>query len=158
MRNRYEKVDGGSNNSPEVLVTDYVVRQLGMPDVDFDQLHELTTKCGEPYDQPPQIRLHGRGLMPKRFRTPLTRAVVVNAVAGETRIADYASKGGTVYMLARELTRATMTVPDALRYEGAILFPRTIRARVYHGYPDAETRRAMMDVFVQNELFAHPFG
>jgi hypothetical protein len=101
LRN-YEKPEGWSKGDPEVLVTQFAARKLGMPAVNYDSLHQLLTDdLGTPYDERTTIKLYGAV---KRspvlgFHAPYTKTVHVNAVAAEER---FRHQGGTMRVVGHE--------------------------------------------------------
>lgn len=98
----YEIPDGRTQGQPEVLVAKNVVDRLGMPEVDYDSLHQfMTDELGVPYDDPTNIKLYGRGKNSSLlgFHVPYTRTVHVNAPATEHR---FMTTGGTMRVVAHE--------------------------------------------------------
>jgi hypothetical protein len=98
----YEIPDGRGQGQPEVLVAGNVVDRLGMPEVDYDSLHQfMTDELGVPYDSVTTVKLFGRwkesGLL--GFHVPYTRTIHVNAPASEYLFAD---TGGTMRVIAHE--------------------------------------------------------
>lgn len=98
----YERPEGWVPGSPEVLVAPKPIEQLGMPEVNYDSLHQFFTDNLEiPYDQKTSVRLYGR--TPNSpllgFHVPYTRTIHVNAPAAENR---YAGSGGTMRVVAHE--------------------------------------------------------
>src|SRR4051812_9848996 len=99
----YEIPDGWSTGLPEVLVTHSVINKIGMPEVNYDSLHQfLTDDLGVPYGDPTTIKLTRiRGPVGGRvgFHTPFTRTFHVNAPLAEE---VYAGSGGTMRVVAHE--------------------------------------------------------
>ncbi len=98
----YEIPDGRAHGQPEVLVAGNVVDKIGMPEVDYDSLHQfMTDELGVPYDSVTTVKLYGRwkesGIL--GFHVPYTRTIHVNAPASEHLFAD---TGGTMRVIAHE--------------------------------------------------------
>lgn len=98
----YEVPEGRTYGQPEVLVAKSTVEKLGMPEVNYDSLHQfMTDDLGIPYEDKTSIRLYGRSNMMGLlgFHVPYTRTIHVNAVGSES---VYVTTGGTMRVVAHE--------------------------------------------------------
>lgn len=104
----YERAEGWTPRSPEVLVAESTADLLGMPVVDYDSLHKFFTDVvGIPHDQKVATKLYGRRgdedrkLLFGGSHVPHAKTLRVNAVIAE-RNPTTSRTGGTMRWVAHE--------------------------------------------------------
>lgn len=110
---KYERPEGYSKSSPVVYVRKNVIRDLGMPTVNYDGLEELFHKdLGVPLDVKPKAKLYGGSIGKRAVRT-----VCAEQVSPDFLYGFHTAYTNTIHVNASSTERGGMSTMSTFVHE-----------------------------------------